>query len=118
MTDLEIVHDGVFYGHSGLNQISVIFRYHPDPAGFSIHIGVKSAAEICREHRLKPQVFSRWKIEFIDRAPEIFATRPGRGGEQERVAELERMVGRLTMELEAAKKASNILTSLSNGRGR
>ena len=80
--------------------------------------GLKSAAEICREHRLKPQVFSRWKIEFIDRAPEIFATRPGRGGEQERIAELERMVGRLTMELEAAKKASNILTSLSTRNGR
>jgi transposase-like protein len=80
--------------------------------------GVKSAAEICREHRLKPQVFARWKTEFIDRAPEIFATKPSRGDEQERIAELERMVGRLTMELEAAKKASNILASLSTRNGR
>jgi transposase-like protein len=64
--------------------------------------GVKSAAEICRDHNLEPQVFARWKTEFIERAPEIFE--PSQGDEQERIAELERMVGRLTMELEAAKK--------------
>jgi len=80
--------------------------------------GVKSKAEICREHQLKPQIFSRWRAEFLDRAPEIFATKPSRGDEQERIAELERMVGRLTMQLEAAKKASNILTSLSARNGR
>ena len=80
--------------------------------------GAKSTAEICREHQLKPQVFSRWKVEFLERAPEIFATRPSRGDEQERIADLERMVGRLTMELEASKKASNILTSHLSGNGR
>lgn len=66
--------------------------------------GVKSKAEICRERLLKPQIFSHWRTEFLDRAPEIFATNPSRGDEQERIAELERMVGRLTMQLEAAKK--------------
>jgi len=80
--------------------------------------GLKSKAEICREHRLKPEVFSRWRAELVERAPEIFATQPSRGDEQERVAELERVVGRLTMQLEAAKKASNILTSLSSRSGR
>ena len=80
--------------------------------------GVKDKAEICREYRLRPQVLSRWREEFVERAPEIFATAPSRGDEQDRIAELERMVGRLTMELEAAKKASNILTSLSSGKGR
>ena len=80
--------------------------------------GVKSKAEICREHLLKPQILSRWRAEFLDRAAEIFATKPNRGDEQERIAELERMVGRLTMQLEAAKKASNILTSLSTRNGR
>ena len=80
--------------------------------------GVKSTAEICRDHQLKPQVFSRWKAELLERAPEIFATRPSRGDEQERIAELERMVGRLTMELETAKKASSILTSHLSRNGR
>ena len=36
----------------------------------------------------------------------------------ERVAELERLVGRLTLELEAAKKVSQLLDSPTNKRGR
>jgi transposase len=80
--------------------------------------GVMDRAEICREYRLRPHVFSRWREEFVERAPEIFATERSRGDEQERIADLERMVGRLTMELEVAKKASTILTSLSSGKGR
>ena len=74
--------------------------------------GIKNKAEICREYRLRPQVFSRWQEEFLERAPEIFATKRSRGDEQERIAELEQMVGRLTMQLETAKKVSNVLTSL------
>jgi transposase len=80
--------------------------------------GLKDKAEICREYRLRPQVFSRWREELLERVPEIFATKPSRGDEQQRIAELERMVGRLTMELEVAKKASDILTSLSTRNGR
>ena len=80
--------------------------------------GVKDKAEICREYRLRPQVFSRWREEFLERAPEIFATERSRGDEQERIADLERMIGRLAMDLEMAKKASNILTSLSSGKGK
>jgi transposase len=80
--------------------------------------GIRDRAEICREHRLSPQVLARWREEFVERAPEIFATTRSRGDEQARIGELERMVGRLTMELDATKKASDILTSLSNGKGR
>jgi transposase len=80
--------------------------------------GVKDKAEICRQYRLRPQIFSRWREEFLERAPEIFATERSRGDEQERIADLERMVGRLTMELEVAKKASSVLTSLSGEKGR
>jgi len=80
--------------------------------------GVKDKADICREYQLRPQVFSRWREEFLERAAEVFATQPSRGDEQARIVELERMVGRLTMELEVAKKASNMLTSLSTRSGR
>jgi transposase len=80
--------------------------------------GVKDRAEICREYQLSAQVFRRWREELIERASEIFATEPSRGEEQQRIVELERMVGRLTMELEVAKKASSSLTSLSSGKGR
>jgi transposase len=80
--------------------------------------GVKDRAEICREYRLRPQLLSRWREELVQRAPEVFSTERSRGVEQERIADLERMVGRLTMELDAAKKASSILTSLSSGKER
>jgi len=76
--------------------------------------GLKTKAEACREYRLKPEVLSRRRAELLERAPEVSATRPGWGEEQKRVAELERMVGRLTMELEVAKKASAIWSPLSN----
>ncbi len=80
--------------------------------------GVKDRNEICREYQLRPQVFLRWRKEFVERAPEIFATERSRGDEQEQIAGLEQMVGRLTMKLEVAKKASSPLTSLSSGKGR
>lgn len=79
--------------------------------------GVKTTADICREHQLSPQVLARWKAELIERAPEIFA-KPGRGDEQTQVAEMERMVGHLTMELEAVKKASTLLASPLTRNGR
>jgi transposase-like protein len=79
--------------------------------------GVRSAAELCREHNLSPQVLSRWKAQFLEGAPAIFAAEQCRGDEQERIVELERMVGRLTMELDVAKKASSILSSLSSRNG-
>ena len=80
--------------------------------------GVKDRTALCREHQLSPQVLRRWQEEFVARAPEIFATAPSRGEEQERIGELERLVGRLTLELEVAKKASHILSSRSNGSGK
>ena len=56
--------------------------------------GVKDKAEICREYRLSGQLFSRWRVEFLERAAEIFATERNRGDEQERIAKLERTIGR------------------------
>jgi len=80
--------------------------------------GAKSRAEICREHQLRSQVVTCWKNEFLERAPTVFTTERSKNEARERIAELERMVGRLTMKLEAAKKASNILTSRPCRNGR
>jgi transposase-like protein len=79
--------------------------------------GAKSMAEACRAYEVKPQLLSVWKAHFLERAPFIFGTSSG-ASEERRVADLERLVGRLTMELEVAKKASAILTSLSSRSGR
>ena len=78
----------------------------------------KTMAQICREHNLKDQVVRRWKSEFLDRAETIFGGDAIRQQHLERIAELERLLGRLTMELEIAKKASQLSSSHSTRNGR
>ena len=73
----------------------------------------KSISAASREYKIKDSVLSRWKAEFIERSPSVFR----QDGQQqdkrdERIAELERMVGKMAMELEASKKVSSILKSL------
>jgi transposase len=48
--------------------------------------GSKSAAELCREHQLNPQVLSRWKTEFVERAPLVFEQDQLHSQEQVRIA--------------------------------
>ena len=79
--------------------------------------GAKSAAELCRQHQLNPQLLARWKTEFLERAPLLFEQEAMQSQEQERIAELERVVGRLAMQLEIAKKASALLNSQPNRNG-
>lgn len=69
----------------------------------------KSMAQASREYGIKDSVLSRWKQEFIERSPEVFERGTSRDDRDERIAELERMVGRLAMELEMSKKVSNHL---------
>lgn len=73
--------------------------------------GAKTTAEICREHDLSAQVVNRWKAELIENAPKLFQAETRTSSEQARIAELERLVGRLTMQLEIAKKVSSLLKS-------
>lgn len=56
----------------------------------------------------------------MESAPQIFADKRQKGYDEstERGAELERRVGRLTMELEIAKKASGLLGSRWKANGR
>ncbi len=77
----------------------------------SIISGEKTAAEVCRVHRLKDTVVSRWKKKFLEDAATIFSSEKEDTQEKERTAELERMVGRLTMEVDILKKASRYLHS-------
>ena len=80
--------------------------------------GVKSAAQLCREHSLSDQLLSNWKKQFIENAGAVFATAGATTAEQERLAELERLVGRLTLELEAAKKVLPLAQSISRRSAR
>jgi transposase len=64
----------------------------------------KSLAQTSREYKIKDSVLSRWKQEFLERSPQVFEQGLSRDDRDDRIAELERMVGRLAMELEMAKK--------------
>jgi transposase len=73
--------------------------------------GQKSPAQASREYGIKDSVLSRWKQEFIERSPKLFEQPTGQDDRDQRIAELERLVGRQTMELEMAKKVSRFLNS-------
>ena len=79
---------------------------------------LRTTAQVCREYDLKEQVVTRWKAEFLERASTLFAADRQREEDEMRIAELERLVGRLAMELEIAKKDSQLLDSPATRNGR
>ena len=66
--------------------------------------GEKSVADVCREHSLKPDLFSKWKAHFLANAAVVFQRAEQVDPAQTRIAELERLAGPLSLELEVAKK--------------
>ena len=84
--------------------------------------GEKTVAQICRERDITESLLYTWRDAFFERAPSLFADQRSRGNgshpQTERIAELERMVGKLTMEIEVLKKARSLLTSTSKRNGR
>jgi transposase-like protein len=73
--------------------------------------GAKSLAQASREYSIKDTVLSRWKQEFLAKAAQVFE-QPKEVQEKEvKIAELERMVGRLTMQLELQKKVLSYANS-------
>ena len=75
--------------------------------------GQKRRAEILREHQLSDSTFERWHQQLKERGAQVFAASDQSmlAERDQRIAELERVIGRLTVELEAAKKASDWLRS-------
>lgn len=80
--------------------------------------GEKSMAELCREHQLTTQMIGNWKQQFLTAAPQAFEKGGDTSAEQAHIADLERMIGRLTMELEIAKKASSLLNGTRERNGK
>jgi putative transposase len=60
--------------------------------------GERTVAEICREHGLSGQLVNEWKAQFVAGAAQVFETGATGSEEQGHIAELERMVGKLTMQ--------------------
>jgi transposase len=66
--------------------------------------GKKSLAEASREYNIKDSVLSRWKQEFLSKATQMFEQPQDQQEKDARIAELERMVGKLAMKVELQKK--------------
>lgn len=71
--------------------------------------GSKTTAEICREYNLKPDLVSHWKNQFLANASQVFESETKVDPQQARIEELERLAGKLSLELEVAKKALTLL---------
>jgi transposase len=71
--------------------------------------GAKSGAELCREYELKPDLLSHWKSQFLANAAKVFESAKDTDPQQERIAELERLAGKQSLELEILKKALTLL---------
>jgi transposase len=81
--------------------------------------GAKSGAELCREHQIASSVLADWRATFLTHAASVFKPSEHQGGQDgARVAELERLLGRLTLENDILKKATNILHQRSRPSGR
>ena len=84
--------------------------------------GEKPVAQICRERGIRDSRYYKWRDAFKERGPGIFASQEQQDQAvselEARVAELERMVGKLAMENEILNKASHWLDSQSRRNGR
>lgn len=79
--------------------------------------GAKSVAELCREHEIKPDLLSHWKSQFLANAARVFENGKEMDPQQERIAELERLAGKQSLELEILKKALTLLPQRSKPGG-
>ena len=73
--------------------------------------GEKGLGQTSREYGIKDTVLSRWKQEFLANASQLFEQPKEVQQKEERIVELERMVGRLTMQLELSKKVLSYANS-------
>ena len=65
----------------------------------------KPVAVASREHQIHPNLIGKWRKESSSYADRAFAGNGNSYKDQARTAELERMIGRLTMENDFLKKA-------------
>jgi transposase-like protein len=74
--------------------------------------GAATQAELCRKHNIKPQLLSSWKDAVVQRMHSLFEQSDESAHLHLRIADLEQLVGRQTLEIEILKKASRMLPGL------
>lgn len=77
--------------------------------------GAKRPSQLCREHGLDFSTLRKWREQYAQQGMGAWteAHRPSSPSEESRIAELERVVGQLTVENMVLKKALQQARSLS-----
>ena len=80
--------------------------------------GAKRPAQLCREYQLAESVLARWRKEDAERGENAFAPRDLSTADtlEQRIAQLERLCGQLTLENAVLKKALQTSRSQSSIR--
>lgn len=80
--------------------------------------GRSTIAALARRHQIKDSLISQWRNEVLENLPLVFSHKSAHADAEAQIAELERLVGQLTIEKEALKKASQWLSRLSRAGGK
>ncbi len=73
--------------------------------------GQTSQAELCRKHKISDVQLSKWKRQLLENAATLFETNDKQNqASQQRITQLEQLVGKLTLELDILKKVSTLLS--------
>lgn len=86
--------------------------------------GDRSCAQLVREHGIAQSVLYRWRAEYAEHGEDAFTGQPGSSGAEpgtsisealllHRIAELERALGKTTLENQILKKGRSLAASRS-----
>jgi putative transposase len=83
--------------------------------------GEKTRAEIAREHDIAKSLLYKWEQVFLAKGPEIFSStdqfQKELASRDEHIADLERMIGQLTIENKLLKKFETMPSSATHRNG-
>ena len=84
--------------------------------------GEQTVAEVCRQYDITESLAYKWRDQFLGQAPDIFKDHRQKdqaaADQAARIAELERLVGRLTLEKEILEKAEDWVKKQRRRSGR
>ena len=72
--------------------------------------GDRTLAALCRQHRLSDTVIGRWRQQLLKQAHCIFSSTTPDDALQQRIDDLERLIGQQAVELDAAKNSRRCFT--------
>jgi putative transposase len=75
--------------------------------------GKLSVAQAARKYKIKDSVIYGWRNDVIDKLPVLFTTQATSDEDQQKVEDLERLIGQQAVEIELLKKAGRWLSRLS-----